>query len=191
MDSHSRCLIVSRTEGSTLCRGFEAVTIERLTNEQWGLETNCFVCEPKNEAGLRIPFFFDDEADEVTAEFTLDGRFSGAPTIVHGGVTLAILDEAMAWATIASRKRFAMTTSTTTNFAGLVQCDTAYRVWAEVSGGDDTQLFTRAEVINPDDSATVATAEATFLVLSEAQISEVAGVDLPDGLEEYLPDRSA
>jgi len=27
-----------------------------LTNDRWGFASNCFACEPTNEAGLRIPF---------------------------------------------------------------------------------------------------------------------------------------
>ena len=56
----------------------------RLTNEQWGFSSNCFVCEPTNGAGLRIPFFHDTERDVVTAEFDLTDAFSGTPSYVHG-----------------------------------------------------------------------------------------------------------
>src|SRR3954454_15176547 len=66
------------------------VARHRLHNETWGFDSNCFVCEPRNDAGLRIPFDHDDETDTVVAEFTLDDAFSGAPSYVHGGVTLAI-----------------------------------------------------------------------------------------------------
>jgi len=45
----------------------------------------------------------------VFAEFELDADYSGAPTLVHGGVTLALLDEAMSWATIALGGKFAYT----------------------------------------------------------------------------------
>ena len=81
------------------------MTLHRLHNEAWGFETNCFVCEPKNQAGLQIPFFHDDERSVVTAEFELSDAYSGAPSLVHGGVTLAVLDEAMAWACIAVGKQ--------------------------------------------------------------------------------------
>ena len=39
-------------------------------------------------------------------------EFSGAPTLVHGGATLALMDEAMAWATIAIGGKFAFTKET-------------------------------------------------------------------------------
>ncbi len=92
------------------------MAVHALENARWGFESNCFVCEPRNDAGLRIPFEHDDEAGVVRATFTLDDRFSGAPTYVHGGVVLSVLDEAMSWATIAIGGVFAVTSETSTRF---------------------------------------------------------------------------
>ena len=54
--------------------------MERLDNRRWGLDSNCFVCEERNPGGLGVPFFADRDQQMVTATFTLDDRFSGAPT---------------------------------------------------------------------------------------------------------------
>ena len=43
----------------------------RLHNDDWGYESNCFVCEVRNDGGLRIPFFHDQDAETVVAEFEL------------------------------------------------------------------------------------------------------------------------
>ena len=53
------------------------MAVHRLHNDDWGVETNCFVCEPTNDRGLRIPFWHDDERDVVTAEFELADHFGG------------------------------------------------------------------------------------------------------------------
>ena len=42
-----------------------------LTNDRWGFRSKCFVCEPANPTGLRIPFFHDDAGGLVRADFTL------------------------------------------------------------------------------------------------------------------------
>jgi len=158
--------------------------VQPLTNDRWGLASNCFVCEPGNESGLRIPFAHDEEADEVVAGFTLDDRFSGAPSYVHGGVLLAVLDEAMAWATIAVANRWAVTGETTTRFEQPVLVGRPYRVRARIDAAQgDARLLTSAEIL--DDDTVCATARATFVVLGETQLAEAAGVaadDLPDGL---------
>jgi hypothetical protein len=40
---------------------------DRLLNSRWGFESNCFVCEERDDSGLRIPFFHDRDDDAVVA----------------------------------------------------------------------------------------------------------------------------
>lgn len=154
--------------------------MEALTNERWGFESNCFVCEPRNDAGLRIPFFHDEESGTVTATFTLDDRFSGAPSYLHGGVLLAVLDEAMAWATIAVAHRWAVTGETTTRFEHPVRVGRTYTVTARITGPvpDDASTLTATAEITDHKNRRCAESSATFVVLGEAQAADAAGVDL-------------
>jgi len=152
-----------------------------LTNAGWGFETNCYVCEPTNPLGLRIPFFHDDEAGVVTAEFRLGPEHSGAPHYVHGGVLLAILDEAMAWAAIALAGRFAVVQSTATTFDRPVRVDEPHRVLASVHTRTDTAVTARASVVDAGDRR-CAEARARLVVLSTAvagaAIGPVTGADI-------------
>jgi uncharacterized protein (TIGR00369 family) len=132
------------------------------------------VCEPKNEQGLRIPFTYDDETGTVEAEFTLDDAFSGAPTYAHGGVTLAIMDEAMAWATIADSKAFAMTQTTTTTFLRPVKIGRTYRVRAKVESTNDEGIEVTAVVLNERDKP-CAEGRARFVPLSADQATSALG----------------
>ena len=179
-----------------------------LTNDQWGFESNCFVCEARNDAGLRIPFFHDEDAATVTATFTLDDRFSGAPSYVHGGLLLAVLDEAMAWATIAVAHRWAVTGETTTRFEHPVRVGRTYTVTARLTdrptvGADDSSMSGEAKADGPVDAPadgatlttsaeitdakgrTCATASATFVVLGEAQAVDATGADVGE-LRDYV-----
>jgi uncharacterized protein (TIGR00369 family) len=156
------------------------VTVEALTNERWGFDSNCFVCEPRNDAGLRIPFFHDDASDVVVASFTLDDRFSGAPSYLHGGVLLAVLDEAMAWATIAIAHRWAVTGETTTRFEHPVRVGQTYTVTARIAGPvteTGSTLATSAEITDQHGQR-CAVSTATFVVLGEAQAADAAGTDI-------------
>ena len=146
----------------------------RLHNDDLGYETNCFVCEQSNEAGLRIPFFHDTERDVVTAEFTLSDAFSGAPTMLHGGVTLAVLDEAMAWACIAVARQWAVTSETSTRFHRAVYVDRPHVVEAEVVAQTDVEITTSARILNPT-GVVRAEATATFTKLGEAQLKRAVG----------------
>ncbi len=146
-----------------------------LENARWGFESNCFVCEPRNDAGLRIPFEHDDETDVVRATFTLDDRFSGAPTYVHGGVVLAVLDEAMSWATIAVGGVFAVTSESTTRFLRPVRVGRDHAVEARVDEAADDRLGTSATVLDGKGRA-CAEARATFVPLGPAQVVDALGV---------------
>lgn len=153
------------------------MVLERLENSRWGFDTNCFACEPSNEAGLRIPFFVDRERGVVTAEFSLDDRFSGTPTYLHGGVVLTVLDEAMAWATIALATVFAVTKETTTRFRAPVLVGSTYAVVARVDEDRDTDLRCSAEVVSIDGTVCT-TAIATFVPLGPAEAPDAIGAEL-------------
>jgi len=45
-----------RATGDPTARRFARMPLLSLTNDRWGFASNCFACEPTNEAGLRIPF---------------------------------------------------------------------------------------------------------------------------------------
>jgi acyl-coenzyme A thioesterase PaaI-like protein len=156
--------------------------MEALTNERWGFESNCFVCEPTNEAGLQIPFFHDEESGTVTATFTLGTGFSGAPSYVHGGVLLAVLDEAMAWAAIAVARRWAVTGETTTRFDHPVRVDGTYTVTARITAPPTAGSATLAATaeITDGEGRPCATSSATFVVLGDAKLAEAAGVDISE-----------
>ncbi|HZJ26432.1 MAG TPA: hotdog domain-containing protein [Acidimicrobiia bacterium] len=153
------------------------MTIHALENGSWGLETNCFVCEPANTGGLRVPFFHDDETDVVFADFTLDTTFSGAPNYVHGGVTLALLDECAAWATIAISQQFAVTHHLATTFDRPIKINTAYRVEARVGERVDDRIHTTAEIRDVARQKVRARSTAEFVVLGRAQLIDAMGSD--------------
>ena len=157
------------------------MALRSLDNATWGFDSNCFVCEPSNPHGLRIPFFHDDEAGIVTAEFRLGPERSGAPHYVHGGVLLAILDEAMAWAAIALAGKFAVVQSTATTFDRPVRVDEPHRVEATVGEHTDTAVTARAFIADAADRR-CAEARARLVVMSTAvagaAIGPVTGADI-------------
>ena len=158
--------------------------VRLLENAAWGFDSNCFVCEPGNDRGLRIPFAYDDESQRVTAEFTFGPEYSGVPRYVHGGIVLAILDEAMAWAAIAMAERFAVVHQTATTFDRPVKVGVAHRVEASVQTSSDTAVTTRAAVIDSD-GRRCAEAHARLVVMTPAAASSAIG-DLSDDDARYL-----
>jgi acyl-coenzyme A thioesterase PaaI-like protein len=143
--------------------------IERLDATRFGFDSLCFVCDPANARGLRVPFFHDTDRDVVFAEFELSPEFSGAPTLVHGGATLALIDEAMAWATIAIGGKFAFTKETSAQFDWPVRLARPYRVEARITAADERRFDTDAVVLDAKGRACVrATAGMSILDLGQA-----------------------
>ncbi|MGI8683782.1 MAG: PaaI family thioesterase [Acidimicrobiales bacterium] len=152
-----------------------------LENSAWGFESNCFVCEPENDAGLGIAFFHDVEAGVVVANFVLDDRFSGAPNYVHGGITLAVLDEAMAWTAIAVAGSFALTRTTTTRFLRPVAVGGSYRVEGRLEARNEDGTLDLSATVTDGEGGPCAEARAEFVPMDAeragAAIGTVAGDD--------------
>jgi uncharacterized protein (TIGR00369 family) len=161
------------------------VALRRLTNSAWGFESNCFVCEPANASGLRIPFFHDEDRGIVRADINLDDRFSGAPNYVHGGVVLAILDEAMAWATIAISGKFAVTAESSARFVHPVRLGRAYAVEARVDEPGEERMRCSAELVDVK-GRPCAEATGTFAVVSAAAAADVIGAEVTGDDRRYL-----
>jgi uncharacterized protein (TIGR00369 family) len=157
------------------------MALRPLTNAEWGFESNCFVCDPANPRGLGIRFFHDEDAGLVTADLQLGPELSGAPHYVHGGVLLAVLDEAMAWAAIALAGRFAVVQSTATTFDRPVRIDEPHRVEATIQEHTDTAVTARAHVADAG-GRRCAEARARLVVLSTvtagSAIGSVNGADM-------------
>ncbi len=55
--------------------------------------SHCFVCGDKNEVGLKVDFFEEDE--KAKAEYVCTSDYEGYKGILHGGIISALLDEVM------------------------------------------------------------------------------------------------
>jgi len=164
------------------------VTVRPLTNAGWGFDSMCFVCEDANQHGLRIPFFHDDLAGTVTAEFCLTEAFSGAPTLVHGGVLMAICDEAMCWATIAVARTWAFTASNSHRFRRPVRLGSPYQVEASVAGRDSHGIRTTAVITSVSSGKVAVDAEAVFSPVGPAQAAGAIGTKVAAEHRGYLKD---
>ena len=153
------------------------MALRALDSLSFGFQTDCFVCNPANPRGLRIPFFHDDEAGLITAEFTLGPEFTGAPRFVHGGVVLTLLDEAMAWAVIAIAERFGVVRNSSASFRRPVLVDQPYRVEGMIEEQGDSSIATWAQVLDAD-GRRCAQGKARFAILSEETAQAAIGGDL-------------
>ena len=56
---------------------------------------HCFACGKDNDQGMKLKFYFDEEARQAICKFRLGQRFTGPPGHAHGGIIATILDDAM------------------------------------------------------------------------------------------------
>jgi len=70
----------------------------RSTNDVPFDDGNCFACGPDNPIGMHVHFERAQDSDGVRARCTLGPQYQGWRGIAHGGIVMALLDEAMAHA---------------------------------------------------------------------------------------------
>ena len=146
----------------------------RLDNAQWDFGTNCFVCEPQNEHGLGIPFFVDAEAGIVVADFTPQEYQSGAPSLAHGGLLMALADEAMSWAVIALAHRFGTSRKMEFSFRRPVRVGVEHSITARILSRIGRDLIAVAEITDAQ-GGICTTAKGTFTVLTPAEAQAAIG----------------
>lgn len=134
--------------------------------------TNCFVCGPDNARGLHLVFERDD--DEVLATFTPPLEYGGYGTILHGGLTSTLLDEAMAWAVYGLLDRLSLTKELRVRFLGPLRCGEELTVTGSIVSFDRDGAETRAAVKDPSG---VVRAEGTGVMrfVSSQAVERLAG----------------
>jgi len=56
---------------------------------------HCFGCGAGNEAGMKLTFDLDYEAQRTRGKFSLGRNYAGGGGFAHGGIIAVVLDEAM------------------------------------------------------------------------------------------------
>lgn len=105
----------------------------------------CFACGPDNPIGLHVHFERDGDAEGVVAHTTLRDDFQGWQGIAHGGIAMALLDEAMAHASGAAGQR-GVTASMNVRFRKALPLDTPLTIRGRVEWQRRKVLGLKAEV---------------------------------------------
>ncbi|HET9097582.1 MAG TPA: PaaI family thioesterase [Candidatus Baltobacteraceae bacterium] len=129
----------------------------------------CFACGPENEIGLRLHFERAGE-DAVCARTQLRAEFQGWQGIAHGGVALALLDEAMAHAAGAAGHR-GVTASMSARFRKPVPLGVPIRVEGRVKWTRRNVLELQASV-SDETGAVLVEGEGRFV--SQGRIEDIA-----------------
>ncbi|MCT4614291.1 MAG: PaaI family thioesterase [Marinifilaceae bacterium] len=79
-----------------------------------GESGNCFGCSQKNEHGLQMEFYEDEEF--IISNWTPKKHITGFKDVIHGGIQACILDEIASWVVFIKCKTGGVTSSLQTNY---------------------------------------------------------------------------
>lgn len=82
---------------------------------------NCFGCSLKNELGLQMEFFEDD--DFIISKWKPKKHLAGYGNILHGGIQSTILDEIASWVVYTKVKTAGVTASLNVKYKSTVFTD--------------------------------------------------------------------
>lgn len=123
---------------------------------------HCFVCGPRNAAGLHIPMQKSVEGHTCSFTWAPGPAYQGYAGIVHGGILSTLLDESMAYAVMgADRKIMAVTADMHIRYLRPTPVGVPLKFVATVVGQRKNLHFARSSVILPDGSV-LAEAEGRF-----------------------------
>ena len=125
------------------------------------LTDKCFGCGQQNPGGLKLRF--RTEGGCVKAEFTPSAVHEGYPGYLHGGITCALLDEAMGWAAYnLSSGALAVTARVQIKFRRPLMTGEPLTVTATVTRKSTRHLWTEATIVRRDGKTA---AEATAIMV--------------------------
>jgi acyl-coenzyme A thioesterase PaaI-like protein len=107
-------------------------------------QPTCFGCGVDNPAGLHIAFAAQD--DELHATMTVTETMVGAPARLHGGITMAFIDEVLGVLTVHRGATDSMTASLTVDLRSPAHVGAVLRQRAWVERREGRKWFVRAEV---------------------------------------------
>ena len=122
---------------------------------------NCFACGPANPIGMHVHFDRAGDGQGVLARLTLAPEYQGWRGIAHGGIVMALLDEAMAHAAGFAGHR-GVTASVNVRFRKPVPLEQRIEVRGKVTWQRRHVLGVEASVLDADGNV-LARAEGSFV----------------------------
>ncbi|MHB8178904.1 MAG: PaaI family thioesterase [Vulcanimicrobiaceae bacterium] len=127
----------------------------------------CFACGPENPIGLHLAFEAAPSGDGVHATLELAPQFQGWSGVAHGGVAMALLDEAMAHAAGAAGYR-GVTASMNVRFRKPVPIGASLDIFGRVAWRRRNVLGLEASVRDAS-GALLAQAEGSFVSMGSIE----------------------
>lgn len=138
----------------------------------------CFACGRQNPMGLQLRFARVDGG--VRARYAPRPEDAGFPGVLHGGVLVTLLDEAMAWAMYAEAYALGVTAKMDVRYRRAARLDDTLVLTARVARVRGRRIEVNAS-IDSDSGERLAEAAALFLRVPpdrEAELMRAIGWDV-------------
>ena len=133
----------------------------------------CFACGQLNPYGLKMVFRF--EGNTIVSDFRPHEEHQGFPGVIHGGVTAAVLDEALnRTSMLTNQPTWTMTGRLEVRYRRYVPYGPLLRVRASLDTQRSRMVQASGKLTLADDESVVfAEGQGTFMALTSAMLDEV------------------
>jgi uncharacterized protein (TIGR00369 family) len=128
---------------------------------------DCVICGRENPVGLRLAYAA--AAGTAEARWTVDPRYCGVPGVLHGGLVLALLDDAM-WYAAYSLGAFTLTAEASVRYRAPVRAGRTVVARGRVVDHRGRLWRLAAELVDAADGAVLAAASGKFLEVPPADV---------------------
>jgi acyl-coenzyme A thioesterase PaaI-like protein len=109
---------------------------------------SCFVCGEDNPHGLRLKSRVEN--GRVVLDYTIREADRGYRSIVHGGITMTLLDEVMTWSAIIASRRLCVAAELTVRLKSPLSVGQSVRVEGVATEAKGRLVLTKADVLDAD-----------------------------------------
>jgi len=146
---------------------------------------SCFVCGEDNQRGLRLRSWIEDGVVSLAYRTRIEDV--GYRHIVHGGISMTLLDEVMAWAAIVELGKICVAAEMSTRFRAALEADVEIRVEGRVERATRRVCYSSGRILDAD-GREMLTASAKYMPMPDqgVQLCEKDFVISPESIH---PDR--
>jgi acyl-coenzyme A thioesterase PaaI-like protein len=133
----------------------------------------CFACGQLNPYGLKMVFRFEDNT--IVSDFRPGEEYQGFPGVIHGGITAAVLDEALnRTSMLTNQPTWTMTGRLEVRYRRYVPYGPLLRVRASLDTQRGRIVQASGKLTLADDESVVfAEGQGTFMTLASEMLDEV------------------
>lgn len=148
----------------------------------------CFACDPRNELGLRLKFFADDEKGEVFTKITPEKHLEGFPGILHGGIQCALMDEVAFWTMFDKYQKISLTTNINMDFMRPVGASSELTVIGAIDNENGSKISVNVRIIDSNEKVCTKS-RVDYVIPKRAVTYRIMGKErFTDKFQKYLDD---